>query len=66
MSSHNLDLNADPQVMKIVNELKTRVAGADVSDILRAAVCHFFDVVAQYEQEVYIREQVNRSKKAVE
>ena len=54
-----INLENDPKAKDIINEMTALVAGADASHVFRAALRHFSEVAAKYEQEVYIREQLD-------
>ena len=54
----SIDLSADPAVMTQIEAMKNLVENADVSDVIRAAVRYFSESSAEYEREVYIREQL--------
>jgi len=54
-----INLESDPKTKDILEQLNELVPEADTQHIFRAALRHFSEVAAKYEQEVYIREQVD-------
>ena len=54
-----INLESDPRSKDIIEQLSELVPEANTQHIFRAALRHFSEVAAKYEQEVYIREQVD-------
>ena len=52
-------LDNDPKLQGILEQMNELVPEADASHIFRAALRHFSEVAAKYDQEVYIREQLD-------
>ena len=52
-----INLENDPKLKDVLEQMNELVPEADASQIFRAALRHFSEVAAKYEQEVYIREQ---------
>jgi hypothetical protein len=59
--SHQLtiDLGPDPEVGAEIEKMKGLVAEANESHVVRAAIRYFAESSAEYEREVYIREQLD-------
>ncbi len=60
-----VDVSADPQVMLEIEKMKGLVENADTSHVIRAAVRYFAESSAEYEREVYIREQLELESEGV-
>ncbi len=54
-----INLESDPKMKDILEQMNELVPEAETQHIFRAALRHFSEVAAKYEQEVYIREQVD-------
>ena len=53
-----VDLSGDPQVQVEIEKMQTLVEHASASHVVRAAIRYFSESSAEYEREVYIREQL--------
>ncbi len=53
-----INLHADPELREEIERMRALVPNADVSHVVAAAVRYFSESSAQYEREVYIREQL--------
>ena len=54
-----INLENDPKLKAVLEQMNELVPEADASDIFKAALRHFSEVAAKYEREVYIREQLD-------
>ena len=54
-----INLESDPKLKAVLEQISELVPEANASQIFRAALRHFSEVAAKFEQEVYIREQLD-------
>jgi hypothetical protein len=60
-----INLSPDPQTKREIERMMALVKEANISHVVRAALRYFAENGAVYEQEVYIREQIDFEKNAV-